>query len=164
MLPDPWIPFQATVMAGLMTAVATATGTLVATNNDAHFWPVTPPESAILYALRFWAANGTGNYDLGLYDSNLNLLVSSGSTAMTASGVKELALPELEVDAGELVYAAIALSLTTGQTLRNSYTIAGMTRAIGHGVVASGLPLPNPATPDSAAAYSLSPIFAFGVR
>lgn len=167
-LPDPYLVPNPEWTAGAKAGfgfTGYAGGGLANANNDAHYLPVTFPCDAVLYALRFAATNGTGNYDLGLYDSSLSLIASSGSTAMTAAGVKSLTLPEIRVRAGELVYAALALSSTSGSVLRFQVTTGGNFGAFGWGYQASALPLPATATPvDSPTAYTIIPVFAFGVR
>lgn len=163
-LPDPWIPWNFHQEAKTPTDVVVTSGAIVTANNHAHYWPVVFPCDATVYALRMAATNGTGNYDIGFYDAALNQLASSGSTAMSAAGIKTLTLPELRVKGGVLYYAAFAFSSTSGTVIRAAYTIAAMTRAVGHGIQASALPLPNPGVPTSAAAYLVAPVFAFGVR
>lgn len=163
-LPDPWIPSTiADELTSILILSALGTGTIVATNNDAHFVPIVPPCDAILYSMSFAAANGTGNYDLGLYDASLSLLASSGSTAMSASGIKTLSLPNIRVRAGELYYAAAAFSSSSAQVFRPNYAV-GQAKGSGWGFQASALPLPSTATPVTTTNYSVIPIFAFGIR
>lgn len=167
-LPDPFVVPTLDLVAGFRAGfgfTGYAGGGLVTANNDAHYLPVTFPVDCTLYALRFAATNGNGNYDVGLYNSSLSLLYSSGSTAMTAAGIKTLTLPEVRVRAGELFYAALGLSLTTGSVLRFQVTTGGNFGAFGWGYEASAVPLPATATPvDSPTAYTIVPVFAFGVR
>lgn len=142
-----------------------AGGGLANANNDAHYLPITFPVDCTLYAMRFAATNGNGNYDVGLYNSSLSLMYSSGSTAMTAAGIKTLTLPEVRVRAGELYYGALGLSLTTASVLRLQVVTGGNFGAFGWGYEASAVPLPSTATPvDSPTAYTIVPVFAFGVR
>ncbi len=163
-LPDPWVPCFAVAQTRLWAGLTSfGAGTLVATNNDAHYVPIFMPCDATLYAIRFAAANGTGNYDLGVYDSALNRIASSGSTAMTAAGIKTLSLPDLRFRGGDVIYAALALSNTAGQVIRPLFANNSMQRGVGVGAQASALPLPNPAVPASIA-YGVFPWFAFGVR
>ncbi|MCI0408846.1 MAG: hypothetical protein L0191_09825, partial [Acidobacteria bacterium] len=78
--------------------------------NTALYVPVWFPEDSTLSAITFFASNGTGNYDLGLYDSSLARIASSGSTAMSAAGIKSLSLSSLAVTSDQIYYAALALS------------------------------------------------------
>jgi len=133
-----------------------------ATANMALYLPVMFPANATLYAIRFHAANGTGNYDLGLYDEFLTLVASTGSTAMSAAGVKSLTLPEYRVQAGRIYYAALAISSTSGQIVRWAITARDGV-AVGVGQQATALPLPDPAVPVTLTT-AVIPIFAFGVR
>lgn len=163
-LPDPWMPFQELIeMRTIGLVAAPQSGTIVATNNDAHLCPVFFPCDAIIYALRMAGTNTTGNYDIGFYDENLNRLVSKGSTAM-ANAILELSIPNYRVVAGRLYYAAFSFSNTGATIVRMNTSIATQSRAQGYAIQASAHPLPNPFVPASAAAYSVVPIFAFGVR
>lgn len=141
---------------------AIASGTLTISNNDAHFVPVIFPCDATLYALRFIGANTTGNYDLGLYDRDLNLLASTGSTAMSAA-FQTLTLADLRVSGGKLYYMALALSSTAGSIWRPDFGAAAFAKGIGFGTQSSALPLPSTATP-SAFGVNVVPFFNFGVR
>lgn len=163
-LSDPWCPHlmmdDARYQIGF---TALAAGTVVATNNDAHYIPIVFPCDATIYSMQFAAANGTGNYDIGLYDSALRRLVSSGSVAMSAAGIKTLAISDMRVFGGELYFAAGAWNNTAAQIIRPQFPL-GILRGLGWGMEASAFPLPATATPTSAVAYAVSPLFAFGVR
>lgn len=162
-LPDPWIPEDPYSTArSQLTLTSFGHGTIVATNNDAHIVPVVFPCDVTVYSLSFYAANTSGNYDLGLYDASLNLLVSKGSTAM-AVGVQTLTVPEMRFMGGTLVYASAGFSNTLAQVLRPLYTTTAM-EFLGWGYQASAVPLPNPFVPISTAAYQQLVLFAFGVR
>lgn len=163
LLPDPYFDPLTWDPAVASTGVSWASGAIVAANNQAMYLPQIFPVRATLYALRFFAGNGTGNYDLGVYDASFNRIASTGSTAMTAAGVKTLTLPELAVTAGTMLYAALALSLTTGTILRAAFSPAWPMIQTGMVVEASALPLPDPATPVQNTLASL-PIFVWGVR
>lgn len=161
-LPDPWIPVDPGDKISSVFAISSiGAGTIVSTNNDAHYIPVVFPCDATLYALRFAGANTTGNYDLGLYDANLTRLASTGSTALSAA-IQSLSLPDMRVRAGELYYCALAMSSTSGQAFRPNYSVSQM-RGFGIGREASALPLPSTGNP-GAPVNSVIPIFAFGVR
>ena len=140
-----------------------AAGALAGANNTATYVPIWLPCDAVIYELRFRAANGTGNYDLGIYDKDFNRIASTGSTAMSASGTKTLSLSNRYVKGGELAfYAALALSSTSGTILRCNGTVARW-RMSGVLQQLTALPLPNPATPISPT-DTVIPVFALGVR
>lgn len=138
-------------------------GTPIATGNTAIYMPVWFPEDVTVYAIRFMATNGTGNYDLGLYDSSFARLASSGSTAMTAAGVKSLTLSDLHLVGGDLYYVGFALSLNTGAAICASFVTAPPMIAAGFAQQATALPLPNPMVP-AAMGGNLYPLINFGVR
>ena len=81
---------------------------------------------------------------------------------MSAAGTKTLSLPDIRVRAGEVFYAALALSSGTGTAFRISYSLLQLVPSQ-MAQQASALPLPNPATP-AALASAYMPVFAFGVR
>lgn len=163
-LPDPYIPeYPWTEISAMGSFSSISDGTLVASNNDAHFVPVIFPCAATVYSISFAATNGTGNYDIGLYDNTLARIVSSGSTAMSAAGVKTLSC-NVRVEAGLTYWAALAFSSTSGQTMRPLYSATLPLRTMLWGFQASALPLPSTATPVTTTAYQVAPILAFGVR
>lgn len=135
------------------------------TTNKAIYIPCYFPDAATLFSISFYAGNGTGNYDLGLYDRDCSArLFSTGSTAMTAAGGKTLTFTnDYRVGAGDLLFAALALSSATGQCLRLNAGSAQSLRGIGCGVQTSALPLPATATPATTDA-AFAPAFLFGVR
>jgi len=168
LLPDPWIPaWPHTEIVTLHGAQADlVAGTLVAAANDAHYVPVIFPKSCTLYAMYFAAANGTGNYDLGLYDSSFAKIASTGTTAMSAAGLKTLSLSDYRVSGGRIYYCALSLSSTSGQVYRPNYGSNARDALIagGWGMEASAVPLPSTMTPTTATAYTVIPAFAFGIR
>lgn len=162
-LPDPWIPWEPyNAIRSTITLSSMGHGTIFASNNDSILVPFTLPCDATLYRLSFFAANGTGNYDLALYSSELARLASTGSTAMTAAGVKSLTIPEMRFKGGSVLFAALALSNTLGQVLRIVGNLSQQ-RGFGVGFQASALPLPDPYVPTTPALAG-TPLFAFGVR
>lgn len=161
-LPDPYIDrvvIDPAISAG---AGAWTTGTWSNSANRAMYLPCVFPVRCTLYALRFLGGNTTGNYDLGVYDEKFNRLASKGSTAMSAA-IQTLTLPELVVPAGTLLYAALALSNTSGTLARISFSTTWPAEAGGCASEDSALPLPSSGTPVSTAIPSI-PLFAWGVR
>lgn len=161
-LPSPWFPNDVNIAMSPMGANAVAAAASWPSANRALYVPVSFPADCTLYDIRFRAGNGTGNYDLGFYLSDFTRLASSGSTAMSAAGTKTLALPDIRVRAGEMFYAALALSSGTGSAVRIAYPLLQLVPT--HMAQQdSALPLPNPATP-AAVAAAYMPVFCFGVR
>lgn len=163
--PDSFVPpIYPELQALSSSGTAISSGGLT-TANLAYYVPIFFLYPAQIYSLSFAASNGTGNYDLGLYDGySKNRIQSTGSTAMTAAGVKTMTLTtDYRVDAGKLYYAALALSSTSGTVWR--WVPASVTSLIGGGFgqQASALPLPSTMTPVTATA-TVIPLFVFGVR
>ena len=163
-LPDPWIPSQENQeVKGVAGLTGIASGTIVGSNNDAHYVPVVFPCDATIYALRFAGTNTSGNYDIGFYDAALNRLASKGSTAMS-SAIQELSISDMRVKGGELYYAAASFSNSAATIIRINWAAAAFQRGALFGLQGTAHPLPNPGVPASAAALAVAPVFAFGVR
>lgn len=91
----------------------------------------------------------SGNVDIGIYDSNLTKIVSSGSTA--ASGlVQQFNVADTVLTRGTY-YVALAADNTTLQVRRGTQSVAAFGRMLGMFEQASAFPLPATATP---AAYT----------
>lgn len=163
LLPDPYFDERSWYPAVAVAGVSWALGTWSGAANRAYYVPHVFPVRCTLYALRFAAGNGTGNYDIGVYNAAGTRLASSGSTAMTAAGVKTLSLADIAVTAGTLLYAAIALSSTSGSSSRVAFSPISATINVGQMEESSALPLPATMTPVISTNASL-PIFVWGVR
>lgn len=132
--------------------------------NEAVYLPVIFPADATIYSLSFAATNGTGNYDIGLYDAAFRLLTSSGSTAMSAAGVKTHTFPDMHYHAGDVIYIGAAWSNTSARFLCHSFGSLPQIIQLGCAEETSALPLPSTATPTTPTAMTNTPLFAFGVR
>jgi hypothetical protein len=162
-LPDPYMPSWPYLDEfPPFTPLTAATATWPSANR-AIFVPFFFPVSATIYSINFWAGNGTGNYDLGLYTEALERIASSGSTAMSAAGNKSLLLGEYRLGAGKKHHAALALSSASGQAMRLAAGVGSQLAVVQVGQQASALPLPATATP-AIAASAYCPVFTFGVR
>lgn len=160
-LPDPYIDLLGFVpMVAAGGGIVTA-GTWSNSANRAMYVPCVFPVRCQVYALRFYGGNTTGNYDLGVYDENFNRLASKGSTALAAA-VQELSL-NISIPAGGLLYAALALSSTSGSIGRISLANAWPAESAGCASEDSALPLPATATPVASLIPSF-PVFAWGIR
>lgn len=162
-IPDPYWPVSPYTEMQLHVEALYAIGGVTSAANLAVYIPVYFPVGCVLYAIRFYAGNGTGNYDIGLYTSDFVRISASGSTAMSAAGIKSHTLPEVSVRAGEIVYAALALSSTSATVMRQLFGTLVATFAGGLLQESSAVPLPATATPVSTA-DSAVPIIVFGVR
>jgi len=112
-------------------------------NNRALFYPLIVNEPRIITAMHVTFGTATGNFDYGLYDENLNKLFSTGSTAMSGSGSRDIA--DTLVPRGT-VYLALAHS-TTGASLSGYGVFAGILASLGVFEMDNALPLPDVAVP-----------------
>ncbi|MDP3909266.1 MAG: hypothetical protein Q8Q14_02655 [Gemmatimonadales bacterium] len=131
-------------------SIGGATSSTWSVNNKAYFYPFRLHEFATAYQLLFWVgATSSGNIDVGIYDSQLNLIVSAGSTAMSATvnTVQEINITDTVLPPGDYLLG-VACSTTAGtcfnsgggvdDILLSSYPVYEQTTA---------LPLPDPAVP-----------------
>lgn len=94
------------------------------TANKAFFYPFFLRNHAVAYQLLFWVgATSAGNIDVGVFDSEANLIVAAGSTAMSATvnTIQELNITDTELKPGEYLLGA-ACSSTSGTVFRISAT------------------------------------------
>ena len=117
----------------------------------AYFYPVVLTDWATARQLLFWVgAVSAGNIDVGIYDAEKHLIVSSGSTPMSAvvNTVQELNIPDTPLAPGRYLLAAVSDS-TTGTCFR-AEPAQGDELFLSGAVVydqPSGFPLPDPCTP-----------------
>jgi len=133
--------------------------------NRAYYVPAVFNLPSQLTTISFVAANGTGNYDLGFYDGyTKGKIASTGSTAMSAAGVKTLTFsPDYRVRPGKLYYAAVAFSSTSASLWRAAAPDTTSHIQAGEAQEASALPLPSTMTPATLASAH-APVFIFGIR
>lgn len=102
-----------------------------------------------LVANMFWQNGGTvsGNFDIGIYNSGGNLIVSAGSTAQAGTSViQAVNTTDVTLQRG-LYYMAFVADNTTGLFRFNQIgTILVLGRAMGVYVMSTAFPLPSTAT------------------
>lgn len=146
LLPDPYIPWGAWIETfATSTCQSPAAGAMSASNNLSFYMEVVFPCDVTVYGLNFVAANGTGNYDIGIYNSAFARLVSSGSVAMSAAGHKTLSISNLKLSGGVPYWFGLALSSASGQVYR--YAAAAASQCHMKFGLESAFPLPSTATP-----------------
>lgn len=94
--------------------------------NKAYFYPFRLDDWATAYQLLFWVgATSAGNINVGIFDSQKNLIVSSGVTAMSATvnTVQELNITDTELPPGDYLLG-VACSSATGTTFVNNVAAA----------------------------------------
>lgn len=156
--PEYWFSLQAVDPAVVYGAAAWPSA------NRAIYIPFWFPASTVLVDIRVSFTTAAGNYDLGWYDSNLNLLEAKGSTACSnAAHTFTLTKPQY-VRGGDIFYAGLVLSSTSDSAFRiNPSGIAGTVLNIAFEALGSTA-LPSTATPTLYPDATYIPLFGFGVR
>lgn len=104
-------------------------------------------------------ATVSGNVDVGLYDSQGNRLVSSGTTAQTTvSVVQPVDTTDVTLQPG-VYYMAMAMDNTTGTTRKFTTGSTALCRAVGVYQQVSAFPLPSSATFATASTSDFIPVF-----
>lgn len=96
-------------------------------------------------AQRLWVWNGTvsGNIDIGIYDEDFNLVISSGSIAhATANNFMNVDITDVTLGRGTF-YVAMSLDNTTATINRSIAGIAAFQSSFGICQMASAHPLPS---------------------
>lgn len=106
------------VLAGLSSAVMIGSGfsTAWTANNKAYYYPFALTEFATARQLLFWVgATSSGDIDVGIYTGAGNLIVSAGSTAMSATvnTVQELNITDTLLAPGDY-FLGVVCSTTVG--------------------------------------------------
>lgn len=133
--------------------------------NLAFYYPFRLSSWATAYQLLFWVgATSSGNIDVGIYDSQLNRIVSAGSTAMSATvnTVQEINITDTVLPPGDYFIGGVC-SNTTGTVFLTSLADESILSAMPIYEEANALPLPNPATP-VVSTQSTPPIVAIGIQ
>lgn len=102
---------------------ASASGTALAAN-QIYYHPFVVYETAVAVKMSFIVgATSSGNIDVGIYDNQKNRLVSSGTTAMSASTntLQEVDITDTTLTPGTY-FMAITLSSGTGTFFRLAYS------------------------------------------
>lgn len=161
-LPTPWMPYDTiNPLGGLGTPGSKFTSSGWPAANTAIYTPISLPCDAQCYALWARGANTTGNYDLGIYDSSLNLIASKGSTA-NANAILEF-LVDLRLYGGVTYYLAMVASSTSSSIFRWQPGSAARCAIMGYSEQASALPLPSTMVPVDAT-NDYAPMIALGFR
>ncbi len=140
-----------TTNVGVLSNGAATASTAWPANNKAYFYPVSLGVFVTVYNFYFWVgATSSGNIDVGVYDSEKNLLVAAGSTAMSAtiSTIQVVPCTDTVLSPGDYLIGGVC-STTVGTCLRSTNTMADElfmpTQAVYE--QATALPLPNPCVP-----------------
>ena len=129
--------------------------------NRAIFVPIRVPARCVAYKLAVGAgATAAGNFDVGLYDSALTRLVSSGATAKGSSVEHILDIAATPLSPGALYYLALAADGA------NNYITwlppnLGLSRMLGVLQMATAYPLPATAALAALTAADIPSIAAY---
>lgn len=132
------------VLNAASTSLRLATSGAWPSANLAFAYPFVLYAPATVYQLLWYVGTtSNGNVDVGIYDSQFNRILSSGSTAMSAtvSVVQELNVTDTVLMPGEYFLAG-ACSSATGTIFRNSTTDEIMLSLVPVYEMASAFPLP----------------------
>lgn len=162
----PWSPESLGMMEVISSiTLGTAASSAWLSNNLALYYPFRLTSWATAYQLLFWVgATSSGNIDVGIYDSQLNRIVSAGSTAMSATvnTVQEIDITDTVLSPGDY-YLAGACSTTAGTVIRSTTQDENMLASVPVYQEASALPLPNPGAP-VVTTQGAVPIVAIGIQ
>lgn len=118
-------------------------------NNQAIYIPFRIASPGLARQLLFLVgATSSGNIDMGIYTSQKNLIVSAGSTAMSASTntVQELNIADTWLNPGEYILG-VSCSTTSGTVFGHVFNDEVSVAMATTYEEASALPLPATATP-----------------
>lgn len=138
-----------------------ATSAVYTIANSARLFSIQISHPVTVYKLGI--ANGTvvsGNIDVGIYDKNLNLVVSAGSTPQAGvSQIQTFDIADTVLTPGDY-YLAVAMDNTTGTLLRNNNIPTPVMFALGCLYTGSGFPLPATLNPAGSVTSSFVPYIA----
>lgn len=120
-------------------------GALWPAANTIIYMPVLIPESVTIYQMGVEVTAQAGNYDVGIYDEQLNRLVNLGSTAVPAAGLAVANIADTTLGPG-LFYFAMVCSDATTAAFRRTNPSASDVRMCGCAQQAQAPPLPATAT------------------
>lgn len=133
------------VSSGVLNAVSSTTWPSA---NKAFFYPFTLYDFVTVYQLLFWVgAASSGNIDVGIYDSQGNRIISSGSTAMSATvdTIQEINIADTELPPGNY-FLAVAVDNATGRCYSSSIADELILSEVAVYEMAAAFPLPTSAT------------------
>lgn len=139
-------PFQSGILLDAQNRWGTTTPIALLTNVGIAM-PLTVHYPVTVYKL--WYSTGTvaGNVDMGIYDENYNLVVSSGATAMAnPNSIQVLDIVDTNLSRGRY-YLAISASSSTATFGRYNSSFIGYIRSQGVTRQTSAHPLPSTFTP-----------------
>lgn len=165
MVPSPWACaelYQSLTGAGGASTPAAAAWPAA---NRAHYIPVWFPASTTIVDIRVGFTTAAGNYDVGLYDSDFNLIEAKGAAACSnAAHVFTLTKPQ-RVRGGSIFYGALVLSSTSDSCYRSAPSgQVGISANLAFENLGSTA-LPSTATPSvQSTDPTYVPLFVYGLR
>ena len=145
----PFSPWASNVPLNISWSMTLATSGAWQSANQALYYPFQLTDHATLYQfLWFVGGTATGNVDLGVYDAQNHLIVSTGSTALSGTNaVQQFNVTDTALAPGSYLLAGVA-STTSATIFRISAGADELILPLGPIYQeASALPLPATATP-----------------
>ena len=146
----PWHPDSLGILtAGSAESLNNTTNGSWPANNLAFFYPFRLHSWALARQLLFFVGGvSAGNIDVGIYDSQNNLIVSSGSTAMSATinTLQELNITDTVLPPGTYLLAVVC-STTSAQVIRSTALDEVILPGVPVYEQATALPLPAACAP-----------------
>ncbi len=139
----------AELFSGTISTMGQAISAAWPANNKAYYYPFRLTDHATAVQLLFMVGGtSSGNIDVGIYDAECRLIISAGTTAMSATidTVQEINITDTPLAPGEY-FLGVACSTTGGTGFR---AVGNDELAFGVCPVyeqATALPLPDPAVP-----------------
>lgn len=146
-------------------AVASPTAsTPLGSANTAHLIPFWVSQTTSFTIVRI--ANGTtlnGHFDLGVYDKDLNRLVSTGSTLQAGASTNQTVTVSLTIPAGNY-YMAISVDSSSATYFRQTFVGTAIAEHVGILGFSSQFPLPSSLASATRVAVNWIPIMSWANR
>lgn len=149
----------------MVAAGGSSTAAALPAANVVMFVPFYVPEAITITKLWWMVGAAAGNIDCGIYDESANLIVSTGSTAVSGTNAQQTVdVSDTTIGRGRYYMAIVGDTVTT-LTLYRGNPLAGIAQAFGLLEQASvTLPLSTNASPATFAKYTRAYVPHFGLQ
>lgn len=153
---QPYRPFAAAIssfdaygrsMGGdlLITTTATSGSAIWPAANRAIYVAFSVDQTVTAYQMGFEVGTQSGNYDIGIYDVNSVLLVSTGSTAVPVAGMASADITDTVLTPGNYFMALCIDNVTAAVQRHNSGSVGALSVMGVQDQDVGAVTLPNPA-------------------